>query len=117
MVFVSAVFGLSAFADDKTGMRVEVARGCADVQNVRIHDLCSAVIGNAQTKPIVGDEICVWDCETHPNAEPHIISNYGRFTHSSALHGALFLYWTISVEQVEQFKEALSNLDIPVISV
>ena len=70
------------------------------------------MIGNAHTKPIIDDEICVSDCETHPNAEPHIISNYGRFTHSSALPEALFLYWTISAERVEQFKEALSNLDI-----
>lgn len=112
MVLVAAVFGLAAVANAETGMRVEGLRGCTDVQNDRIQSLCSAVIGNAHTKPIIDDEICVSDCETHPNAEPHIISNYGRFTHSSALPEALFLYWTISAERVEQFKEALSNLDI-----
>ena len=112
MVLVSAAFGLAAVANAETEMRVETLRGCTDVQNDRIQSLCSAVIGNAHTKPIIDDEICVPDCETHPNAEPHIIGNYGRFTHSSALPDALFLFWTISAEQVEQFKEALSNLDI-----
>ena len=100
-VFVSAVFGLAAVANAEIGMRVEGPRGCTDVQHVRIQSLCSAVIGNAHTKPIIDDEICVWDCETHPNAEPHIISNYGRFTHSSKLPEALYLYWTISAEKVE----------------
>ena len=80
-------------------MKAETLRGCTDVQMMD-QSLCSAVIGNALTKPIIDDEICVPDCETHPNAEPHIISNYGRFTHSSALPDALFLFWTISAEQV-----------------
>ena len=112
MVLVAAVFGLAAVANAETGMRVEGLRGCTDVQNDRIQSLCSAVIGNAHTKPIIDDEICVSDCETHPNAEPHIISNHGRFTHSSRLPTTLFLFWSIHDQTVDQFKEAISQIDV-----
>ena len=112
MVLVSAVFSLAAVANAETGVSVESARGCKNDLSYQSESLCSAVIENAHTQLVVDDETCVWDCETHPNAELHIITNYGRFTHSSRLPTTLFLFWSIHDHTVDQFKDAISQIDV-----
>ena len=68
--------------------------------------------GNQKYNEIVDESVCFEDCGASAESMPHVITNYGNFTHSSATPTTLFLLRTVTENTAQNLRDALFDHDI-----